>query len=41
MLEDFIVGNNLLSLDTHFQKKASHQWTHESPNKHLSQFVTS
>ena len=37
MLKDFLTENNLLSLNTHFQKKSAQLLTHKSSNYYLSQ----
>ena len=37
MLEDYLQENNILSLNTHFQKIHSKLWTHNSPNDFKSQ----
>ena len=37
MFTNFIHENNLLCLNTHFQKRAGQLWTHTSPNNFKSQ----
>ena len=37
MLHNFINENNLLCLNTHFQKKYGYLWTHQAPNRTLAQ----
>ena len=37
MLHNFINENNLICLNTHFQKKIGQLWTHKAPNKTLAQ----
>ena len=37
MLHNFINENNLICLNTHFQKKVGQLWTHKAPNKTLAQ----
>ena len=37
MLKNFIHENNLLCLNTHFQKRSGQLWTHTSPNNFKSQ----
>ena len=37
MLHNFINENNLIYLNTHFQKKVGRLWTHKTQNKTLAQ----
>ena len=37
MLHNFINENNLICLNTHFQKKVGQLWTHKVQNKTLAQ----
>ena len=37
MLKNYILENNLICLNTHFQKRRGHSWTHTSPNASNSQ----
>ena len=37
MLKDYLQENNILCLNTHFQKRHGQLWTHNSPNDFKSQ----
>ena len=37
MLKDYLQENNMLCLNTHFQKRHGQLWTHNSPNDFKSQ----